>query len=162
MVVLEPSKGYSEAMITLKDLFGRPHIISRTYVEEIVNGEPLKNNDTCALSELANKMKLCSYTLQSLGYGADVNNTNNLLKIVRRLPLHIKAKWVDRADRIIEGGREPSFKDLCDFIAVRGRVANNVFGQDLSTPLYNNSRFTTKGRKYDRQRVITMATGGEV
>ena len=162
MVVLEPSKGYSEAMITLKDLFGRPHIIARTYVEEIVNGEPLKNNDTCALSELANKMKLCSYTLQSMGYETDVNNTNNLLKIVRRLPLHIKAKWVDRADRIIEGGREPSFEDLCDFIAVRGRVANNVFGQDLSTPFYNNSRFTTKRRKYDRQRVITMATGGEV
>ena len=82
-------------------------------------------------SELANKMKHCSYTLQSLGYEADVNNTNNLLKIVRRLPLHIKAKWVVRADRIIEGGRVPSFENLCDFIAVRERVANNVFGQDL-------------------------------
>ena len=41
----------------------------------------MKNNDTCALSELANKMKLCSYTLQSLGYEADVNDTNNLLKM---------------------------------------------------------------------------------
>ena len=126
MVVLEPSKGYSEAMITLKDLFGRPHIIAGTYVEEIVNGEPLTNNDTCVLSELANKMKLCSYTLQSLGYEADVNNTNNLLKIVRRLPLHIKTKWVDRADHIIEDGREPSFEDLCDWISVSGRVGNNV------------------------------------
>ena len=63
---------------------------------------------------------------------------------------------------IIEGERKPSFEDQCDFIAVRGRVANNVFGQDLSTPLCNNHIFTTKGRKYDRQRVLTMATGGEV
>ena len=87
MIVLELSKGYSEAMITLKDLFGRPHIIARTFVEEIVNGEPLKNNDTCALSELANKMKPCCYTLQSLGYEAYVNNTNNLLKIARSNPI---------------------------------------------------------------------------
>ena len=58
IVVLEPIKGYSEAMITLKDLFGRPHIIALTYVEEIVNSESLKNNDTCPLSDLANKMKL--------------------------------------------------------------------------------------------------------
>ena len=70
MVVLEPSKGYNEAMITFKDLFGPPHIIARTFVEEIVNGEPLKNNDTCVLSELANKMKHCNYPLQSLGYEA--------------------------------------------------------------------------------------------
>lgn len=162
MVVLDPNVGYNEALNTLKELYGRPHIIARSYVEDIVNGGNIKPNDTRALARLGNTMKRCSYTLNTLGYVADLNNSNNLLKIVRRLPLHIKSRWVDRADYIIESGREPSFDDLTTFITARGRVANNIYGQDLSTPDPAYHRQTFKVRKSEGQRITTLTTEGTV
>ena len=97
----------------------------------MINGNQIKSNDVQGLMNLSLDMEKCQITLSQLGYMSDINNTENLRKIVRRLPMNIRAKWADQASRLIEQGSEPAFKDLLAFIQQRAVVANTMYGQDL-------------------------------
>ena len=76
-------------------------------------------------------MQKCQITLSQLGFVSDVENSENLRKIVRRLPLHLRTKWADIAYTIYEIGREPSFLDLSKFVDERARVASSIYGIDV-------------------------------
>ena len=62
---------------------------------------------------------------------SDVDNSENLRKIVRRLPLHLRTKWTDIAHTIYEICREPNFLDLSKFVDERVRVASSIYGIDV-------------------------------
>ena len=63
-------------------------------------------------------MQKCEITLSQLGFSSDVDNSENLRRIVKRLPMHLRTKWVDVAYLISEPvrgtnpGRKPRFSDL--------------------------------------------------
>ncbi len=130
-VILPPNEGYSKALEILKKRFGRPHEIARSYIRDLVNGLPMKPSD---LNRFSVKMNRASMTLNQMGYRADLDNSENLLQIVRRLPMHLRSKWADKADSIIEDGEEPRFDDLAAFIERQARVASSMYGQDLEVP----------------------------
>ena len=132
--ILNPEVGYFRALEILQQTYGRPHVISHSYIDELVNGPALKPNDFRGLGKLALQMQQCEITLNQLGYSADMNNSENLLRIARRSPLHLRAKWAERADSYIQMGLEPKFTQLCDFIQNRARVASSVYGKDLEKP----------------------------
>ena len=75
--------------------------------------------------------------LLKLGFASDVDNTENLRQIVKRLPMQLRAKWVDVAHSINEPasgrpGREPRFSDLTNFVDDKSRVASSMYGFDLT------------------------------
>ena len=122
-IILEENEGYKRAREMLQKRFGRPHVIAHAYVNQLVNGPTIKPSDGQGLLKL---------TLTQMGYQADINNSDNLVKIVRRLPMHVRGKWVDKADSLLEAGIEPSFHHLTCFIESKARAANNMYGQDLA------------------------------
>ena len=146
-VILEAKEGYNRARETLANLYGRPHVISRAYIDSLVNGPFLKQSDPAALSKLALDMQKCDMTLNQMGYSADLNNSENLRKLVRRLPMHIRTRWVERADNLIESGVEPMFSHLTAFVQQRARVANSVYGKDLVLVDSGQAKFKGKQSK---------------
>ncbi|VDI66238.1 thioredoxin domain-containing protein 10 [Mytilus galloprovincialis] len=129
--VLLEKKGYERARSILHSRYGRSHMIVRSYIENLVYGAPIKASDFESLSKLALEMQKCEITLSQLGYVSDIDNTDNLRKIVKRLPMHLRVKWVDIAHSITENGREPRFSDLANFIDKKSRLASSMFGLDL-------------------------------
>ena len=99
-VLLEPSEGYERARSILYSRYGRPLVIARSYIDELVDGQQIKASDTDGLLRLALDMQKCEITLSKLGFASDVNNTENLRRIMKRLPMHLRAKWVDVAHSI--------------------------------------------------------------
>ena len=130
-VILNPEEGYERAKNILKTRYGRPHTIVRALVQELTSGPTIRSNDGEALSKMAARMRRCEMTLQQMNFTADLNNFETILKIARRLPQSLRAKWVERADQIIEQGSEPTFHDLSDFVEKRARVATTLYGQNL-------------------------------
>ena len=57
-------------------------MIVRSYIENLVYGAPIKASDFESLSKLALEMQKCEITLSQLGYVSDIDNTDNLRKIV--------------------------------------------------------------------------------
>ena len=90
-----------------------------------------------------------------MGCVSYLDNSENLLKITRRLPNHIRAKWVKRADSIIEVGQEPNFADLTRFVHEHAKVVNNMYGTDL-----NQSKNVTQQSKSLKFTKVQPSQGG--
>ena len=136
-MLLQPSEGYERARSILYSRYGRSHVIARLYIDKLVDGPQIKVSDTDGLLRLALEMQKCEITLSKLGFASDVNNTKDLRRIVKRLPMHLRAKWVDVAHSINEPasgrlGREPTFSDLAKFVDEKSRVASSMYGLDLT------------------------------
>jgi len=131
-VVLPSDQGFARAKAILASRYGKPHLIARSHVDRLVNGGPIKSNDVQSLMNLSLDMEKCQITLSQIGFVSDIDNTENLRKIVRRLPMHLRSKWAERASALIENSSEPRFNDLLKFVQSRVLVANTMYGQDLS------------------------------
>ena len=68
--------GFNMALRTLNTVYGRSHIIAQSYVSELTTGPIVKGNDD--IQKLAHSMRQALGTLQSIGYEADLNNSENL------------------------------------------------------------------------------------
>ena len=80
-------------------------------------------------------MQNCALTLVQMGYEADVNSADNLVKVVKRLPVHLQSKWADRAGSLALAGTEPTFMDLSAFVEEKALLANTTYGRIVgSTP----------------------------
>ena len=103
------------ARFILYSRYGRPHVVARSFIDKLVNGPQLKASDVDGLSKLAMEMQKCEITLSQLGFSSDVDNSEHLRRIVKRLPMHLRTKWTDIAYFIsapvgeTDLGREPRF-----------------------------------------------------
>ena len=76
---------------------------------------------------------------------SDLNHTNTLRELNRKLPLFMRVKWTECAGRIIESGQRPRFVDFLQFLKQRATLVNNEFGEDLNcSPSKDKER--SKGR----------------
>ena len=98
------SKGYREAREILKSLYGNNHHVARACVDKIINGPSIKPSDVKGLANLSLDMKRTSITLSATGYSGDVDNTETLKRLVKRLPQYLRQRWVDVALDIIDDG----------------------------------------------------------
>ena len=88
-IVSNPDQGYRKAQEILYHRFGQKHIAAHAHIAKIVEGPQLKNTDVVGLSDLSVRMQNCALTLVQMGYEADVNSSENLVKVVKRLPVHL-------------------------------------------------------------------------
>ena len=158
-VLLDKQDGYKRARDILYSRYGRSHLIARSYVDKLVYGEPIKASDVDALSALALEMQKCEITLSQLGFVSDIDNSDSLRRIVKRLPTYLRVKWVDVAHSIMESGREPRFSDLSKFIDQKVRVANSTYGLDLVRESKSHVSHKSHGsHKESEVKVTTLTT----
>lgn len=158
-VVLPPEEGFERAKSILSSRYGKPHLVARSHVERLINGNTIRNNDIKGLMNLSLDMEKCQINLSQVGFRSDLDNSENLRKIVRRLPFNIRSKWVERASRLIEQGVEPSFDDLLTFVQERANVANTMYGHDL---YYESKPINVKKPQMTptptREKFVTLST----
>ena len=80
-------------------------------------------------------MQNCALTLVQMGYEADVNSSDNLVKVVKHLPVHLQSKWADRAGSLTLAGTEPTFMDLAGFVEEEALLANTTYGRIVGSTL---------------------------
>ena len=111
-IISSTDQGYRKAQEILFHRFGQKH-----------------------LSDLSVEMQNCALTLVLMGYEADVNSSDNLVKVVKRLPVHLQSKWADRAGSLSLAGTKQTFMDLAGFVEEKALLANTTYGRIVgSTP----------------------------
>ena len=113
---------YATALKTLKGQFGQPSAIARVYISKLVDKRKLQTNDRQALQELYFDVVNCVATLKQINHLADVNATDNLRKIIKRLPDHMIDKWKATAADMREKGETPSLEHISQFLRRRVRA----------------------------------------
>ncbi|XP_063962490.1 uncharacterized protein LOC135155922 [Lytechinus pictus] len=144
---LMPSdEGYKKARSILASQYGQPHVISQARLAKVLNRSPIKPNDGNSLRELAREMSSCRITLEQMGHTANMNATDNLLKIQGILPTQLQARWAERANGLFLAGIEPNFAHLTEFIERQAMVANNLFGKNIG-----QGHKAATGKAHDKQ-----------
>ena len=132
-VNLPVSEGYESAKKTLEENFGLPHVIAKAHLKKLEHLPPLKVSTGSTLLEFARHLEIAERTLRGMGpeFVSDLNHTNTLMELNRKLPYFMRGKWAECAGRIIESGRRPKFSDFLKFVKDRAKLVNNEFGEDL-------------------------------
>ena len=159
-VLLPAEVAYDTALTKLERRFGQNHLIARSYIDDITGGAQVKPNDINALVTLSDDMNNCQTVLSQLKFTSDLDASGTLRSIVKRLPNNIQTKWVEKVHDILEKGREPTFKDLSDFIEVRARVASSMYGRDYAAASKSKLQPETKPSKQKpaKTNVSTLST----
>ena len=161
-VNLPVDEGYYVAKNALHENFGLPHIIAKAHIRKLENLRPLKQADGTSLLEFARHLEVANRTLSGMGseYISDLNHTNTLRELNKKLPFFMRIKWTECAGRIISAGSKPQFADFLKFLKDRAKLVNNEFGEDLTTSSKEKVNVKQKdlwGRPPSR--VMSLATG---
>ena len=98
-----------------------------------MEGPQIKNTDVTCLSDLSVQMQNCGLTLVQMGYEAEVNGSDNLVKVVKRLPDHLQSNWADKAGSLTLAETEPTFMDLAGSVEEKALFANTTYGRIVET-----------------------------
>ena len=85
--------------------------------------------DRKGLMAFADQLKDCEHTIESIGYLDEINTAYNQRRIVQRLPLHLRTKFIEVTDQIQQADQRTNISHIAEFVKVKARAANNpVFG----------------------------------
>ena len=106
---------------------------SQWLVKKFENLPSLKISTGSTLLEFARHLEIAERTLRGMGpeFVSDLNHTNILMELNRKLPYFMRGNWAECAGRIIESGRRPQFTDFFKFVQDRAKLVNDEFGEDL-------------------------------
>ena len=130
IIISDKETAYKRAKEILHSRYGQKHVIAHAYINRLVTAPQLKTTDSTGLTELASQMQNCQLTLTSMGFEADVNSSGNLVRVVKRLPVHLQSKWADKAGSLITQGIEPTFEHLTKFVDERAILGNTMYWHD--------------------------------
>ena len=145
-LTINADDGYQKARSLLKQRYRENHRVATAYVDRIINGPVVKDEDGKALHKLSILITSCKNTLQDIGYQHRLENPENLLKVVSRLPFSLRKAWRDVADDISSNQlRDITFDDLAVFVEKKARILTHpIFGK--ITREQNMAPKTSKGR----------------
>ena len=110
---------YATALKILKEQFGQSSVIARAYINKLVDKRKLASNDRQSLQELSFDVVNCLATLKQINHLADINATDNLRRIVKRLPDRLIDAWKIVASDLREKGETPSLEHISRFLRKR-------------------------------------------
>ena len=160
---LPASESYRVAKETLRENFGKPHIIAGAHIKKLLNLPNLKNADGPSLLAFGRQLDTADRTLTGMGMEclADLNDMNILRELAKKLPMFLRAKWTECAGKIIDSGRRPKFQDFARFIKERAKLVDNEFGQDMNSVFARETNMRKKKVNSDgtSPQLQTFATG---
>ncbi|XP_071483368.1 uncharacterized protein [Diadema antillarum] len=145
-LMMSPDEGYFKARHLLADRFGNNFVISEAWIKRVVEGPAIQSNSK-QLRDFADQLKTCAETLRALGMLQEISNRREMVKIVERLPYHLRSRWLKLVKTIRDRGRSPHILDIVEFIAEAAEELNDpVFGSLLQSGTKDGRSFYQKSK----------------
>ena len=129
-MIMKPTEGYHKAKILLKEKYGNPVMIAHAWLRKVTEGKNIAAQDKHGLAEMADEIQICVQTLEAVGQASELTSQHVLLKIVERLPYHLRTGWLKVVGRARKEGRLPAITDLVAFLQQIADEENDpVFGR---------------------------------
>ena len=152
-----PKEGYTTAKELLRTHFRQKHMIASAHMDKLVKGPAVPSHDPIALLKLAQQKNICKRTIELLNYKSSFDAETTIEAIVRRLPVTLQHKWSKISNIAVREIREPTFKQLREFVNERAETANTKYGTIASaseapsrrgislTDTFNSKQKTNRG-----------------
>ena len=140
---------YATALKMIKEQFGQPSIVARSFINKLTKGPKLANNNRQGLRDLSHDIINSIAALQRMNYFADANATDNLRQIVMRLPDYLISKWKVAVTEIRENGHTPTLEHISKFIR---KQVQSVFDPDFGDLEVGRRSEVKKGQHHEKER----------
>jgi len=129
-VCMPADVGYKRARVLLKERFGNDFTITQAWVQRIIDRPQISSRDCNELQMFADDLRSCRDTLQAMGYVGEVSTQHVMVKLVSKLPLHLRSRWLkDVQTKADKEFRAPDIHDLVSFVENAASEANHpVYG----------------------------------
>ncbi|KAI9553744.1 hypothetical protein GHT06_018993 [Daphnia sinensis] len=107
---------YSVVWERLDAVYGRTEVMDQTYLDDLLQIPPLKNQDAANLKTFANRLHGAVATLSQSRYAHELQSRTTLMAIEAKLTPHLKDKWNEKRKR---AGAELNVLDLDDWVTVK-------------------------------------------
>lgn len=106
--ILNSPMAYRQALQELRRKYGHPHLIARTYIQGLMELSPFQGGEV--LEDFSTQLHGAVTTLDSAGYGHELDSSVALEGLVRKLPGAMIARWGRHVNQLLPG--IPSLRDL--------------------------------------------------
>nr|CAH8831204.1 unnamed protein product [Trichobilharzia regenti] len=127
---MSPNEGYTEAMRTLRQRFGKPVMISRSNFETVKSNGLQLNDNSEELAEFLNSLLVYRHTLVSLNCADEINSSSVLETVSKRLLVHLQRKFIKVSPRL-EEALEPGLDDIVSLVRDSVNQAVSKFARIL-------------------------------
>lgn len=115
---------YPTALETLMKRFGREEDIVNASLSAVFSSPPMKSMDPVALEKLQAVVHCAVTVLDAMGFHGDLNSTENLRRIIMKLPNDLKREWGREVVKIEP--ERPNLKYLDSWLGLQVRIAMAV------------------------------------
>ena len=103
---------YEIVLKTIKEQFFQPSVIARAYITNLTDKPKIQDNDRQTLQELFFDIVNCVAALKQILHLAEVKDSDNLRKLLMRMPDYFIDKWKDVASDLREKRENPTLEHL--------------------------------------------------
>ena len=152
---LDASVGYAAALRELERRYGDSEIIANAFISRALSWPVIKSDNVKGLDEFAIFLTECGNAIQSIEAVRLLEYSENLRKLVSKLPFHVHDRWRSVVMDTRDKGQVPRFNQLVTFVQREAKKANDaVYGRMSLTSevnkrqgqpaTYNSSRPTVR------------------
>ena len=149
--------GLTKALEVLQNRFGQPFKIVRACVDTLTKGPAIASQDKEGLQRYADMAQVMYDTLESMNCLGEMN-TDNLEKVILRLPKWLQDKFREHLKTLQRQGRIiPTFKDIVKYLNDRADLANHPFFTTSYTEVKSYKRNDDRDKPHLRH-LTTLTT----
>ena len=127
---MEAKEGYKTAIKELDERYGDQDVIINAYVNKALKWSTIKADNPKELDKFAVYLKECCNAVKSINALDVLEYSENLKKLVMKLPFSHQEKWRNLVAQTKEKGQRVKFQHLVDLVAKEAKKANDpTFGR---------------------------------
>jgi hypothetical protein len=127
--VMPPSEGFKKAKEILKEKFDNDYLTAQAWLKKVCDRQIIKASDGSQLQDFADDLKNAMETLNAMKLTAEINVQGTLVKLIDKLPQHLKNRWRKEVCEIRARQRMPTVNDVFKFVTFAAAEAMDpVFG----------------------------------
>ncbi|XP_045036866.1 uncharacterized protein LOC116919330 [Daphnia magna] len=151
---------YSVVWERLDSVYGRTEIMNQTYLDDLLQIPPLKNQEAGNLKFFTNRLHGAVATLSQSKYAQELHSRTTLIAIEVKLPAYLRDKWSEKRKM---AGAELNILDLDDWVTLKSmsKQHGKIVFESLPTSTSKNVRFHEK-KPVKRLSVPHVSTIGRV
>ncbi|CAC5406217.1 unnamed protein product [Mytilus coruscus] len=147
---LPGNRAYQALMRHLEERYGDTDVMASAFIKKALDWPSIKSGDIKSLNEFALFLVECQYGTESMEAGNVLEYSENIKRLMSKLPFHMHDRWRNVVYRLKELHKTVKFIDFVNFVKTEAKKATDPTYGNIAMN-YSNSRSTNQRQHGQRQ-----------
>ncbi|CAG2221766.1 unnamed protein product [Mytilus edulis] len=147
---LPGDRAYKASMRHLEERYGDTDVMASAFIKKALDWPNIKSGDIQSLDEFALFLVECQYGTESMEAGSVLEYSENIKRLMSKLPFHMHDRWRNVVFRVKDSHRTVKFNDFVNFVKAEAKKATDPTYGNIAMN-YSNSRSTNQQRQHGQK-----------